>query len=550
MNDVKGGEISRGRARVGRMTATLGLALVACGDGGTATADTASPSTSSAAATSTADATDPSTTAATSTATPTSTAADATGPETTAADPVCGDGLVDEGEDCDDANTEDRDGCSNACEAGYVPDPVTLGLDLPLVVPVLRVDVGGQEVKKDVDVAGHIEVFEDHDGTLADLDAVAPTLSAPIAFQGRGNFTWTLPKKGYAFELQDAGGSGVDLTMLGFPPGSDFALYACYTDKTCMRNALVFALGQQLGRWSPRTRFVELILDGEYLGLYMVWERIRRDATRCDVDKPAKTAGEGDVSGGYIIRHEGGGKGPETVDGVTYERDFSVDSGLVYTYHYPGADKQSPEQTAYIQQYMQDFENAIAADPTDHAAWIDVGSWVDRGVVEELTNNWDGYVHSIYMTKDSSEDGGLLGMGPLWDFDLAFANGNVTGYNCNTDNWAHQIARPAPDQMPAYWLALYADPAFQRAFKCRWQELRAGPIALDTFEARVEAWVDFTADARVRDQARWNTVGMSIFPNCFSKPTYEEEVAALLAWINARIAWLDGQVAALPGACP
>ena len=552
----QGGEISGGRARGPWTLATLGLALVACGDGGAASADAASASASTGAAeTTAADATEPtgattSMSAATSTSPPTSTTADATGPTTGAGEPVCGDGLVDAGEDCDDANTEDRDGCSNACKTGYVPDPVTLGLDLPLVVPVLRVDVGGQQIMKDIDVAGHIEVFEAHDGTLADLDAVAPTLSAPIAFQGRGNFTWTLPKKGYAFELQDAAGDGVDLTMLGFPPGSDFALYACYTDKTCMRNALVFALGQELGRWSPRTRFVELIIDGQYLGLYMVWERIRRDATRCDVDKPAKTAGEGDVSGGYIVRHEGGGKGPETVDGVTYERDFSVESGLVYTYHYPGADKQSPEQTAYIQTYFQDFEHAMAATPADHAAWIDVTSWVDRGIVEELTNNWDGYVHSIYMTKDSAEDGGRLGMGPLWDFDLAFANGNVTGYNCATDNWAHQIVRPAPDEVPAYWLALYADPEFQRAFKCRWQALRTAPIALDTFKKRVDAWVEFTADARARDQARWNTVGMSIFPNCFSEPTYEEEVAALLSWIDARISWLDGQVAALPGACP
>lgn len=46
----------------------------------------------------------------------------------------------------------------------------------------------------------------------------------------------------------------------------------CYTDKTCLRNALVFALGQELGRWSPRTRFVELIIDGDYRGLYMIWE--------------------------------------------------------------------------------------------------------------------------------------------------------------------------------------------------------------------------------------------------------------------------------------
>ena len=552
----QGGEISGGRARGPWTLATLGLALVACGDGGAASADAASASASTGAAeTTAADATEPtgattSMSAATSTSPPTSTTADATGPTTGAGEPVCGDGLVDAGEDCDDANTEDRDGCSNACKTGYVPDPVTLGLDLPLVVPVLRVDVGGQQIMKDIDVAGHIEVFEAHDGTLADLDAVAPTLSAPIAFQGRGNFTWTLPKKGYAFELQDSGGNGLDVSILGLPPGSDFALYACYPDKTCMRNALVFALGQELGVWSPRTRFVELILDGDYKGLYMVWERVRRDNTRCDVDKPAKTASEGDVSGGYILRHEGGGKGQETIDGVNYNRDFATASGRIYTYHYPDVDDLTPEQTAALTGRIQAFEDAMMTDPADHAAWIDVQSWVDHGIVEELTNNWDGYVHSVYMAIEAEEDGGLLHMGPLWDYDLAFANGNVTGYNCATDNWSYQNVRPFPDDVPTYWLDLYADPEFQRSFKCRWQDLRDGAISLETFTARIDAWKTFTAAARVRDQAKWNTVGMQIFPNCFSAPTYDGEVDMLLAWIDARITWLDGQVAAMPGTCP
>lgn len=424
---------------------------------------------------------------------------------------------------------------------GYVADPVTMGLNLPARLPVLRIDVGGQTIQKDVDVAGTLEVFESHDGTLADLDTLTPTLSAPIAFQGRGNYTWSLPKKGYAFELQDGAGNGRDLAMLGLPAGSDFALYACYSDKTCMRNALVYALGQQLGRWSPRTRYVELFIDGNYQGLYMVWERIRRDVTRCDVPKPAASTTLGDITGGYIFRVEAGKGG---------NRDFTTTSGRIYTYHYPDADVITAEQSMYLRNSVQAFEDNMQATPAAYATWIEEASWVDRGVVEELTNNWDGYVHSIYMTKQPDSGGGLFTMGPLWDFDLAFANGNVTGYNCRTDNWAHEIVRPAPDDVPFYWHALYANADFQHAFKCRWQALRTGPITLATFDAQMAAWSAFTAGARARDQARWNTVGMMIFPNCFSRPTYDGEVTALHDWIAARLTWLDTQVAAMPGSCP
>lgn len=529
----------------------MALAL-ACGDDSasetTTTIDTTTPSTP-ATSTSTSDPTTTTTDIPTTTATA-STSGDPTDAPTTASPPICGDGEVDDGEDCDDANAENLDGCSNACRKGYIPDPVTMGQDLPSVLPVLRIDVGGQPIEKDIDVTGQIQIFEDHDGTLTDLDTATPSLSTRVGFQGRGNFTWTLPKKGYAFELQDSAGDDLDVSILGLPPGSDFALYACYPDKTCMRNALVFALGQELGVWHPRTRFVELILDGDYKGLYMVWERVRRADTRCDVDKPAKTASEGDVSGGYILRHEGAGKGQETIDGVNYDRDFTTASGRIYTYHYPDVDKLTPEQTAALTGRIQSFEDAMQTDPAGHAAWIDVRSWVDHGIVEELTNNWDGYVHSVYMAIEAEEDGGLLHIGPLWDFDLAFANGNVTGYNCATDNWSHQNVRPFPDDVPTYWHDLYADPEFQRNFKCRWQDLRGGAISLATFTARIDAWETFTAAARARDQAKWNTIGMQIFPNCFSGATYDEEVAMLLAWIDARITWLDGQVAAMPGACP
>ncbi|MBL8913479.1 MAG: CotH kinase family protein [Archangium sp.] len=425
----------------------------------------------------------------------------------------------------------------------YVPDPVTMGLNLPSVVPVIKINVNGATIQKDVEVPGTIQIFEQHAGTLMDLTTATPTFSGPIGFEGRGNFTWTLPKKGYAFELQDAMGAGIELPILGFPAGADFALYACYTDKTCLRNALVYALGQQLGRWSPRTRYVELFIDNQYMGLYMVWERVRRDADRVALPRPAATQALGDITGGYIIRHEGGGKGGGA--------DFTLMSNRVYTFHYPSETNITAEQRTYITGSFQQMEDLLAANPsTAYANALETESWVDRAILEEVTNNWDGYVHSIYMTKARASDGGKFGMGPVWDFDLAFGNGNVTGYNCRTDNWAYQIVRGYPDDMPTYWTALFAQPAFQRDLKCRWQSLRQGPLALATFDARMTAWSSFTAAARVRDQARWMTIGRSIFPNCDSEMTYQDEVTWLHDWIAARLIWLDGQIAAMPGTCP
>lgn len=469
-------------------------------------------------------------------------------PDAGTADAGSGDAGADDAGTSSDAGTELDAGVDAGIDAGldagprFVPDPVTMGLNLPSVIPVMKVNVSGATIQKDVQVPGTISIYETHDGTLNDLMMRVPTFTGPIAFEGRGNFTWTLPKKGYAFELQDGAGNGLEQVILGLPQGADFALYACYTDKTCLRNALVYALGQQLGRWSPRTRYVELFIDDQYQGLYMVWERVRRDGDRVELPRPAATAALGNLTGGYIIRHEGGGKGGGA--------DFTLTSNRVYTFHYPSENNITAEQRAYITGAFQQLEDAFAADAGGTYATLIDESWVDRAIVEELTNNWDGYVHSIYMTKARDDAGGKFGMGPLWDFDLAFANGNVTGYNCRTDNWAYQIVRGYPDDMPSYWLALFNEPAFKRDFKCRWQALRQGPLALTTFEQRIATWTAFTAAARARDQARWMTVGRNIFPNCFSGATYDAEVVLLHDWIAARLTWLDAQAAAMPGTCP
>jgi hypothetical protein len=407
--------------------------------------------------------------------------------------------------------------CGGDGASGYTPDPVTMGDRLPAAVPVIAVDLGGATPELDVEIPGTISI----DGGPA----------IPIAFQGRGNFTWSLPKKGYAFELQDGLGDAQKRSILGLPEGAYFALYACYTDKTCLRNALVYALGQELGRWSPRTRFVEVHVDGDYRGLYMLWERIRRDDARVDLPEA-----------GYIVRMEGGPEG----DGS----DFMTASGINYRYHYPSPELITAEQRQAARDAWQAMETGLAADPAGYAAVIDEASWVDRAIVEEVTNNWDGYVHSIYMTKSAEDHGGRIGMGPLWDFDLAFGNGNVTGYNCRTDTWAYRIERAYPDDVPAYWRALWADAGFQRAWKCRYQALRAGPLADATFDTRITTWVAFTAAARARDQARWPTVGTTVFPNCTTEPTYEADITYLRTWIGDRLAWLDEQANQLPGACP
>ena len=75
------------------------------------------------------------------------------------------------------------------------------------------------------------------------------------------------PKKSYAFETQDSLGENNNVSLLGMPEENDWILHGPYTDKTLMRNAIIFQLGQDAGRYTPRTRYCELFINDDYRGV-------------------------------------------------------------------------------------------------------------------------------------------------------------------------------------------------------------------------------------------------------------------------------------------
>lgn len=426
---------------------------------------------------------------------------------------------------------------------GAVPDggPGPVAAVSPL--PVIWIETGGKPIVEGTKIAGRIKVIQDHDGTHNDIEEAPVAFDSAMGIEIRGNFTATFPKLSYSVELRDETGIDVERPLLGMPPGSDWVLYACYLDKTCFRNALAYELGQNLGRWNPRYRFVEVYIDGKYEGLYNVVERIRRDKWRVNIPKPAPDAKAGDVSGGYIFRHEGAGAGQD--------RDWRSKQGVVWTYHYPRYDEITAAQKKYLQDHVDRFESMMKGNDWNHPnagyrSWIDVESWVDHVLVQELSKNWDGYVRSVYFYKTPQSQGGLLFASPLWDFDMAF--GNVTpGASHDVEGFAHdRRGRVGFEAVPFFFLKLWSDDDFQRAVRCRWQTLRATFASTEAMLAKVDEWTRMTADAQKRDQARWMTIGKRITPAAFTGKTWAEDAEYFRDWLTKRAAWLDES---LPGTC-
>lgn len=206
-------------------------------------------------------------------------------------------------------------------------------------------------------------------------------------------------------------------------------------------------------------------------------------------------------------------------------------------------DPLQPEQRAWLTEHVQGFHDALhsvdLADPEKgYPAWIDVASFVDYVIVNELSRDLDGYIKSAYLHKDR---GGKITAGPLWDFDLAWGIGDIRE-NLETEGWQYEQL-PRTSQVSTDWFnRLMADPAFVGRVAARWRELRGGILSDDALDARIDGLTVPLEGAAARNFSRWNilTNGRLVsWASLPTMPTWAEHVDHLREWTHRRAAWLD-----------
>ena len=308
----------------------------------------------------------------------------------------------------------------------------------------------------------------------------------PIGIKLRGNSSLSFNQKKYTLETRDETGKELDVALLGMPAHSKWVLLAPYNDVSMLRDPLAFQLWREMGHWGPRTTMVELVMDGEYHGIYIFCEAIKRGAERVNVSKLKKKDIEGrDLTGGYILRidtyNEDDATFQSKVPGIG---DGIMTSQITWSCIYPKKKNLQPEQFAYIQNFVDSMELAIQSedfmDPVKgYAHYIDVESFVDYFIHSELSLNADGYKRSAYFYKEKLHEdgtGGKIHAGPVWDYNLAYGNCNFCNAN-NLEAWCFEGGNTNPT--PAFWQRLLQDPAFRKAVKTRYQELRKGILSTE-----------------------------------------------------------------------
>lgn len=432
---------------------------------------------------------------------------------------------------------------------GWFVGPIDfISSNLPLVV----INTLTQTIVDDPRIVCDMGIIDNGPGFRNYLTDPYNNYNGKISIEIRGSSSQMFPKKNYQLETQDTTGNSINVSLLGMPAENDWILYAPYTDKTFLRDVLAYKLGNDQGHWAPRTRFCELILNGENMGIYVLMEKIKVDNNRLDIAKlnPADTAGD-ELTGGYLLKVD---RFDSPIDHFTSSfNTVPNNTPIDYVYDDPEEPDLLPVQEQYIQDYIYDFEYA-AFQPTftdtaiGYRKFADINSFVDHLLVNEVSRNVDGYRLSAFLYKDKDSNGGKLKAGPLWDYNLGYGNadycngGNTTGYALDFNNDC-----PGDDsQIPFWWYQMINDSNFVNIAKCRYNELRTNVLS-DTY---LENYIDSVAvvldEAQERNFEKWPILGTYVWPNNYIGATFTDEINYLKAWLTLRLDWLDAN---LPGTC-
>ena len=415
--------------------------------------------------------------------------------------------------------------------------------DLPLLV----INTNGQTIPDDPKITATLGIVDNGPGNRNRPTDSFNVYNGKIGIEVRGQSSQMFPMKSYSIELRNDAGKSVDQSLFGLPAESDWVMYAPYTDKTLMRNFLAYSFSAGMGHWASHCRFTEVILNGQYVGIYVFMEKIKRGSGRVDIAKLKATDSTGDnLTGGYIFSIDKEANGWFS----KFSPPNAPSARIQYSYVVPKPEDITPLQKDYIKSTVDDFENALAGPQfrdslQGYRKFIDPSSFIDFLIVNEISRNVDGYRLSSFFYKDKNSHDPRIHAGPVWDYDLAFRNadycdgslayGWAYDFNsvCSSDYW----------QIPFWWKRLLGDSSFQADLYCRWAGLRKDLLS----ESSINHWIDsittLTAEARSRHFAQWHVLGQYVWPNPQPIPSsYSEEITALKTWIRNRLFWIDDNI--------
>ena len=421
------------------------------------------------------------------------------------------------------------------CAAAGAEENIFRPADLPVVY--LTIDGGQEEIDRLNGSEDHsyrctgtmdIAVPEGYSGQLDGLYPQKNVTGLKMSYiRGRGNGTWGLDKNPYKIKLEEKA------DLFGMGKSRTWILLANYFDESLMRNWMVQWLGEQVGlEYTPQGVFVEVVMNGDYLGNYYLCEQVQVSKHRVAIDELKEADTElPAIQGGYLL--EFCPEDEESPD--SFETARGMRFGMVEPSFDTGNDGYGNDiQKEYIRNYIQRAEDAIYAENGEYAGYLDVQSLADYWWIMEFIVNEDAfYTDSQHMFKKRfEEDGseGKLHFGPLWDFDASTGNGQTvtaqeTGFCNTTFMWMDELRKK---------------PEFREVLKERWKVLDAKLEELVREGGALDRMAAMVKNSWYRDEARWHAYkeAREMLPG----RNFEEETEHIRKWIHLRREWISGHL--------
>lgn len=348
-----------------------------------------------------------------------------------------------------------------------------------------------------------------------------------LQIRGRGNSTWGLAKKPYKVKFK----TKQKFLGKGRAKAKSWTLIANAGDKTLMRNAITSFMGEFAGlKFNPAAKFVDLVLNGTYMGNYQISDQVDVRPHRVNIkEQDLPLTDTSDITGGYFLEVDGFKDG-NCFTTTTYNVPIRI--------HYPDEEDIVYSQNQYIRNYVAQFEKALSsadyADPVKgYRHWVDSVSLADWYICTELTANIDGF-YSTYFYKEQADS--LIYWGPLWDYDIAYNNdsrkpGTATrlmtdyGYG-QTKEWVNRM---------------WNDPWFAKLINKRYNELLDAGI-VDYLYTKIDSISNLISRSQELNYQKWG-ISRRMYHEIVLYSSYDQYVSDLKSFISEHSEWLKSAFA-------
>lgn len=348
-----------------------------------------------------------------------------------------------------------------------------------------------------------------------------------IKIELRGSSSQWLDKKQYGWTTyENDGTTKLKVSIMGMPKENDWILNGLAYDASLIRDYLNYNLSRQIGQYATRTQFCEVIINGDYKGLYILQEKIKDNSNRVNIEKITAQDNEGiKLTGGYIT------KADKTTGGDPVAWSMESYAGWTdFIHELPKPEDVTTAQNNYIHSQFTSLATTTANNNADiitgYPSIIDIPTFIDFMVINEFAANVDAYQFSTYFHKDR---GGKLRAGPVWDLNLSLGL-DVFGDRSKTNTW--QFSND-DNEGAKFWTDLFNNPTYKCYFSKRWNSLTAPgqPLNYNSVTAFIDQTVTLISEAAVRENERWGTVS-----------NHAAEITNLKTFIQQRLTWITANI--------